>query len=34
MEPLVLSEGSRHRRELTDLALDLAQRSGSKLSVA
>src|ERR1700744_6154513 len=27
MEPLVLSEGSRHRRELTDLALELAQRS-------
>jgi Fic family protein len=27
MEPLVLSEGSRHRPELTDLALDLAQRS-------
>jgi Fic family protein len=27
MEPLVLSEGSRHRAELTDLALDLAQRS-------
>jgi hypothetical protein len=27
MEPLVLGEGSRHRGELTDLALDLAQRS-------
>ena len=27
MEPLVLSEGSRHRQELTDLALELAQRS-------
>jgi Fic family protein len=27
MDPLVLSEGSRHRPELTDLALDLAQRS-------
>jgi Fic family protein len=27
MEPLVLGEGSRHRPELTDLALDLAQRS-------
>jgi Fic family protein len=27
MEPLVLGEGSRHRAELTDLALDLAQRS-------
>src|ERR1700748_2758782 len=27
MEPLVLSEGSRHRAELTDLALELAQRS-------
>jgi len=27
MEPLVLSEGSRHRPELTDLALELAQRS-------
>lgn len=27
MEPLVLSEGSRHRPELSDLALGLAQRS-------
>lgn len=27
MEPLVLSEGSRYRPELTDLALELAQRS-------
>ena len=27
MEPLVLSEGSPHRRELIDLALELAQRS-------
>jgi Fic family protein len=27
MEPLLLSEGSRHRAELTDLALELAQRS-------
>jgi Fic family protein len=27
MEPLVLSEGSRHRPGLTDLALELAQRS-------
>ena len=27
MEPLILSEGSRHRPELTDLALELAQRS-------
>jgi Fic family protein len=27
MEPLILSEGSRHRVELTDLALELAQRS-------
>ena len=27
MEPLVLSEGSRHRGALTDLALELAQRS-------
>jgi Fic family protein len=27
MEPLVLSEGSRHRAALTDLALELAQRS-------
>jgi Fic family protein len=27
MEPLVLGEASRHRTELTDLALDLAQRS-------
>jgi Fic family protein len=27
MEPLVLGEGSRHRPELTDLALELAQRS-------
>jgi Fic family protein len=27
MEPLVLGEGSRHRQELTDLALELAQRS-------
>jgi Fic family protein len=27
MEPLVLGEGSPHRAELTDLALDLAQRS-------
>src|SRR6266478_7762998 len=27
MEPLVLGEGSRHRAELTDLALNLAQRS-------
>ncbi|MGB6449503.1 MAG: hypothetical protein WBE92_01995, partial [Steroidobacteraceae bacterium] len=27
MEPLVLSEGSLHRPELTDLALELAQRS-------
>ncbi len=27
MEPLVLDEGSRHRAEMTDLALELAQRS-------
>ena len=27
IEPLVLWEGSRHRPELTDLALELAQRS-------
>jgi hypothetical protein len=27
MEPLILGEGSRHRAELTDLALELAQRS-------
>src|ERR1700723_2952047 len=27
MEPLILSEGSRHRVELTDLALEVAQRS-------
>jgi Fic family protein len=27
MEPLLLSEGSRHRAELTDLVLELAQRS-------
>src|ERR1700724_2738966 len=27
MEPLVLSEGSRHRPGLTDLAVELAQRS-------
>ena len=27
MEPLLLSEGSRRRAELTDLALELAQRS-------
>jgi Fic family protein len=27
MEPLLLGEGSRHRAELTDLALELAQRS-------
>jgi Fic family protein len=27
MEPLVVGEGSRHRPELTDLALELAQRS-------
>ena len=27
MEPLVLGEGSRHRPELTDIALELAQRS-------
>src|SRR5580658_769772 len=27
MEPLVLGEASRHRAELTDLAVDLAQRS-------
>jgi Fic family protein len=27
MEPLALGEGSRHRQELTDLALELAQRS-------
>lgn len=27
MEPLILGEGSRHRGELTDLALELAQRS-------
>jgi Fic family protein len=27
MDPLVLGEGSRHRSELTDLALELAQRS-------
>src|ERR1700749_3123627 len=27
MEPLVLGEGSNHRAELTDLALELAQRS-------
>ena len=29
MEPLVLGEGSRHRGELTDLALELAQRSAA-----
>jgi Fic family protein len=29
MEPLVLSEGSKHRGPLTDLALDLAQRSAA-----
>jgi hypothetical protein len=27
MEPLLFSEGSRHRGQLTDLALDLTQRS-------
>ena len=27
MEPVVVGEDSRHRGELTDLALDLAQRS-------
>ena len=27
MEPLLLAEGSRHRPGLTDLALDLAQKS-------
>ena len=27
MEPLLISEGSRHRGGLTDLALDLAQKS-------
>ena len=27
MEPLILSKGSRHRVELNDLALELAQRS-------
>jgi hypothetical protein len=27
MEPLILDRGSRHRAELTDLALELAQRS-------
>src|SRR5882757_5626623 len=27
MEPMVISEGSRHRASLTDLALDLAQKS-------
>ena len=27
MEPLVLSEGSRHRPEITDLALELTQKS-------
>lgn len=27
MEPLLIAEGSRHRRELTDLAIDLAARS-------
>ena len=27
MEPLLIGEGSRHRAELTDLALDLAQKS-------
>src|ERR1700677_1683424 len=27
MEPLLLAEGSRHRPSLTDLALDLAQKS-------
>ena len=31
MEPLVLGEGSRHRAELTDLALELAQASGVPL---
>jgi Fic family protein len=29
MEPLVIGEGSRHRGELTDLALELAQRSAA-----
>jgi hypothetical protein len=28
MEPLVLGEGSRYRAALTDLALELGQRSG------
>lgn len=27
MEPLLISEGSRHRASLTDLALELAQKS-------
>ena len=27
MEPLVIEEGSRHRAELSDLALELAQKS-------
>ena len=27
MEPILIGEGSRHRAELTDLALDLAQKS-------
>src|SRR5688500_4001439 len=27
MEPLLLHEGSRHRAELTDLAIELAQKS-------
>src|SRR5271156_4655378 len=27
MEPMVISEGSRHRAALTDLAIDLAQKS-------
>ena len=27
MEPMVISDGSRHRATLTDLALDLAQKS-------
>ena len=34
MEPLLISEGSRHRAGLTDLALELAQRSaGSRRSL-
>ena len=28
MDPLVIEEGSRHRAELSDLALELAQKEG------